>query len=70
MTYLSRRARATIEEAKARDQNTEEALAAKAAQEEQRKKESHDMVADSIRRELAESKVSGLFLRAIILISP
>ena len=54
---LSRRARATIEEAKARDQTTEEALAAKAAQEEQRKKESHDMVADSIRRELAESEL-------------
>ncbi|VDC02018.1 unnamed protein product [Peniophora sp. CBMAI 1063] len=54
--FVPKRARVTVEEAKARDQNTEEALALKAAQEEQRKKESHDMVADSIRRELAEKE--------------
>ncbi|KZV74757.1 hypothetical protein PENSPDRAFT_601073 [Peniophora sp. CONT] len=54
--FVPKRARVTVEESKARDENSEEALALKAAQEEQRKKESHDMVADSIKRELAEKE--------------
>lgn len=50
-----RRARVTVAEKDAMAQDTEEAQRRKEAEAEERKKQSHDMVADSIRRELAES---------------
>jgi hypothetical protein len=50
-----RRARATISERDALAQDTEEALKIQAQQAEDRRKESHDLVAQTIRRELAES---------------
>jgi hypothetical protein len=50
-----RRARATVAERDAMAQDTEEAQKKKEAEAEERKKQSHDMVAESIRRELAES---------------
>ena len=37
------------------DQSTEEALERKRLEEEERKKQSHNLVAETIRRELAES---------------
>jgi hypothetical protein len=51
----SRRARVTVAERETEAQDTEEALERQKQKEEERKKQSHDMVADSIRRELAES---------------
>jgi microfibrillar-associated protein 1 len=53
--FISRRARATVAEREALAQDTEEALQKKAQQIEDRRKESHDLVAQTIRRELAES---------------
>jgi hypothetical protein len=50
-----RRVRVTAAEKDAIAQDTEEALKRKEAEAEERKKQSHDMVAESIRRELAES---------------
>lgn len=50
-----RRARATIAEREILAQDTEEALRRKEAEAEERRKQSHDLVAISIRRELAES---------------
>jgi microfibrillar-associated protein 1 len=50
-----RRARATVADREAEAQDTEEALKKKEQEVEERKKQSHDMVAESIRRELAES---------------
>ena len=50
-----RRVRATITERDALAQDTEEALKKKAKQSEERRKESHDLVAQTIKRELAES---------------
>jgi hypothetical protein len=52
---ISRRARATVSEREALAQDTEEALEKKAQQAEERRRESHDLVAQTIRRELAES---------------
>jgi Microfibril-associated/Pre-mRNA processing len=51
-----RRARATIAEREALAQDTEEALKQKELEAEERRKQSHDLVAESIRRELAESR--------------
>lgn len=51
----SRRARATVAERDALAQDTEAAEQKKAAALEARKQQSHDMVAESIKRELAES---------------
>jgi microfibrillar-associated protein 1 len=50
-----RRARVTVVEKDLIAQDTEEATKRKEAEAEERKKQSHDMVAESIRRELAES---------------
>ena len=50
-----RRARVTIEERDALAQDTEEALKKKEQQAEERRQESHNLVAQTIRRELAES---------------
>ena len=52
-----RQARATISERDALAQDTEEALARKAQQAEERRAESHDLVAQTIRRELTESTI-------------
>ena len=52
---MVRRARATIAEREILAQDTEEALRRKEAEAEERRKQSHDLVAISIRRELAES---------------
>jgi microfibrillar-associated protein 1 len=54
MSY--RRARVTIAEKEALAQDTEEALKKKELESEERRKQSHDLVAESIRRELAESE--------------
>lgn len=51
----SRRSRATIAEREALAEDTEEATKRKEAEAEERRKQSHDLVAESIRRELAES---------------
>jgi microfibrillar-associated protein 1 len=56
-----RRGRVTIQEIEAEAQNTLEALAKREAEAAQRKKESHDLVAESIKRELAESVSYGYF---------
>ena len=50
-----RRARVTIAEKEAIAQDTEDALKRKEAEAEERRKQSHNMVAESIKRELAES---------------
>lgn len=56
LTKICRRARATIAEKEAIAQDTEEALRKKELEAEERRKQSHDLVAQTIRRELAESK--------------
>ena len=50
-----RRARETIAEREALAQDSEEAIKRKEKEAEERKKASHDLVAESIRRELLES---------------
>ncbi|KAF8323145.1 hypothetical protein DL93DRAFT_2147213 [Clavulina sp. PMI_390] len=55
--FVPKRARVTVQEREAEAQNTEEAQAKRDAEAEKRKKESHDLVADSIKRELAEKEV-------------
>lgn len=58
---FSRRARVTIAEKEAIAQDTEEAIKKREAEAEERRKQSHDLVAESIKRELAESKHSFLY---------
>jgi microfibrillar-associated protein 1 len=58
---LFRRGRATILEKESIAQDTEEALRKKELEAEERRKQSHDLVAESIRRELAESAPAILF---------
>jgi hypothetical protein len=53
---MYRRARVTIAEKEALAQDTEAALKKKELDAEERRKQSHDLVAESIRRELAESE--------------
>lgn len=53
---IYRRSRVTILEKEALAQDTEEALRKKEEELEERRKASHDLVAESIRRELAESE--------------
>lgn len=53
---LYRRARVTIAEKEALARDTEAALKKKELEAEERRKQSHDLVAESIRRELAESE--------------
>lgn len=55
LTIIDRRGRGTISEKEQLAQDTEEALKRKELEAEERKKQSHDMVAESIRRELLES---------------
>ena len=57
-----RRGRVTVLEREKEAQDTEDALERKRLQEEERKKQSHDMVAESIRRELLESASYKLLL--------
>lgn len=52
---MHRRARATIAEKEAIAQDTEEAIKKKEDEAEERRRQSHDLVAESIKRELAES---------------
>ncbi|TFK40924.1 splicing factor, Prp19-binding domain-containing protein [Crucibulum laeve] len=54
--FVPKRARATIAEKDAIAQDTEEALKKKELEAEERRKQSHDLVAESIRRELAEKE--------------
>ncbi|KAH9486695.1 Microfibrillar-associated protein 1 [Psilocybe cubensis] len=54
--FVPKRARATIVEKESIAQDTEEALRKKELEAEERRKQSHDMVAESIRRELAEKE--------------
>ncbi|RDX41277.1 hypothetical protein OH76DRAFT_222885 [Lentinus brumalis] len=54
--FVPKRARETIAEREALAQDSEEALKRKEAEAEERKKASHDMVAESIRRELLEKE--------------
>jgi hypothetical protein len=51
-----RRGRVTILEKDAMAQNTEEALKRRELEADERRKQSHNLVAESIRRELAESR--------------
>lgn len=53
--FVYRRGRATIEERDALAQDSEIALKKKELEAEDRKKQSHDLVAENIKRELAES---------------
>lgn len=48
----------TVQEREAEDPYNEEVQARKEAEAAQRKKESHDLVAESIKRELAESRIT------------
>ncbi|CAA7260013.1 unnamed protein product [Cyclocybe aegerita] len=52
--FVPKRARVTIAEKEAIAQDTEEALRKKELEAEERKRQSHDLVAETIRRELAE----------------
>ncbi|KAA1468417.1 hypothetical protein DENSPDRAFT_863571 [Dentipellis sp. KUC8613] len=54
--FVPKRGRVTVAEREAMAEDTEEALKKKEAEAEERRKQSHDMVADSIRRELAEKE--------------
>ncbi|KAL4243911.1 Micro-fibrillar-associated protein 1 C-terminal domain-containing protein [Abortiporus biennis] len=54
--FIPKRARATIEERAAIAEDTEEAIKKKEAEAEERRRESHNMVAESIRRELMEKE--------------
>ncbi|EMD41271.1 hypothetical protein CERSUDRAFT_101788 [Gelatoporia subvermispora B] len=54
--FVPKRARATVAEKEAMAQDTEEALRKKELEAEERRKQSHDMVAESIRRELLEKE--------------
>ncbi|KAF8973825.1 splicing factor, Prp19-binding domain-containing protein [Flammula alnicola] len=54
--FVPKRARVTIAEKESIAQDTEEALRKKEAEAEERRKQSHDLVAESIRRELAEKE--------------
>lgn len=53
--YLTRRARVTISEKETLAEDSEEMQRKRELEAEERRKQSHDMVAESIRRELAES---------------
>lgn len=53
---LCRRNRVTVLEKEAIVQDTEQALLRKEQEAEERRKQSHDLVAESIKRELAESE--------------
>ena len=61
-TNIHRRSRATVAEREALAQDSEEAQKRKEAEVEERKKASHDLVAESIRRELLESAYISLFI--------
>ncbi|KAF9569808.1 hypothetical protein CPC08DRAFT_739086 [Agrocybe pediades] len=54
--FVPKRARVTIAEKESIAQDTEEALRKKELEAEERRKQSHDLVAESIRRELAEKE--------------
>ncbi|EIN13203.1 hypothetical protein PUNSTDRAFT_78683 [Punctularia strigosozonata HHB-11173 SS5] len=54
--FVPKRARVTVAEREAEAQDTEEALKKKEQEAEERRKQSHDMVAESIKRELAEKE--------------
>lgn len=56
LTYIHlRRARETIKKMEAESEYSEEAIKKRELEAEERKKASHDLVAESIKRELAES---------------
>ena len=57
---FSRRARATIAEREQLVEDSEEAIQRREQEVEERKKQSHDLVAQSIKRELAESTLEVL----------
>jgi hypothetical protein len=54
-TSPHRRGRETVAEREADSMNSEEMIKKKEAEAEQRRKDSHDLVAESIKKELAES---------------
>ncbi|THH11381.1 hypothetical protein EW145_g695 [Phellinidium pouzarii] len=54
--FVPKRGRVTVQERDKELQDTEEALQRKLLEEEERRKQSHDMIAESIRRELAEKE--------------
>lgn len=56
LTSSDRRNRVTISEKESLAQETEEALKKKELEAEERRKQSHDLVAESIKRELAASE--------------
>jgi hypothetical protein len=62
---LFRRGRVTVLEKESIAEDTEEALRKKELEAEERRKQSHDLVAESIRRELAESALAMLFYQLL-----
>ncbi|KAG8878241.1 hypothetical protein FRB98_006307 [Tulasnella sp. 332] len=58
--FVPKRGRVTVLERENEDQESEEAVAKREKEAEQRKKESHDLVAESIKRELAEKETSDV----------
>ncbi|CAE6421792.1 unnamed protein product [Rhizoctonia solani] len=56
--FVPKRARETIKQLEAESEFSEEAIKRREEEAEQRKKESHDMVAESIKRELAEKETA------------
>lgn len=62
-----RRSRVTIAEKEALAEDTEEAIKRREAEAEERRRQSHDLVAESIRRELAESESDSNSQRILII---
>lgn len=62
LTDFRRRARETISEKETIAQDSEESLKRKEQEAEERRKQSHNMVAESIKRELAESEYNYLII--------
>ncbi|KAG9005470.1 hypothetical protein FRB94_001555 [Tulasnella sp. JGI-2019a] len=58
--FVPKRGRVTVLEREAEDPENEEAIAKREKEAEDRKKESHDLVAESIKRELAEKEISDV----------
>lgn len=59
----ARRGRVTIQERDAEMEDSEEVIKKREKELVERKKQSHDLVADTIRRELAESESSALIFQ-------
>ncbi|KAF8905155.1 splicing factor, Prp19-binding domain-containing protein [Mucidula mucida] len=65
--FVPKRSRVTIAEKEALAEDTEEAIKRREAEAEERRRQSHDLVAESIRRELAESESDSNSQRILII---